>query len=342
MMSEKNEVYLYAGDENEARCTELITCITRDEQRMLIGIESAKDNLKAEFDLSKNYWQLFNSRCLEGLKKRVKPGDFICVITGICAKPIADAFPDNITVEYGIGYGGTFSKFRVFESYSWMHTIYGSQGNNNPHAIDGRFYDVVIPNYFDPDDFECGPSEKDDYYLFIGRLIDRKGYSIASDVCQRLGKKLIVAGQGEPLPVDKPNYVGVVGVKERSRLMKNAKAVFVPTLYIEPFGGVAVEAQMCGTPVITTDWGAFTETVLHGKTGFRCRTLEQFIYATENIMDLEYSAKKIRDYAEKNYSTTRVALMYEEYFDMLAKLSGKGWYTESKRFNLDWLNRYYE
>ena len=35
---------------------------------------------------------------------------------------------------------------------------------------------------------------------------------------------------------DKMEYVGTVNVQERGELMKNAKAVLVPTSYIEPFG----------------------------------------------------------------------------------------------------------
>ena len=39
---------------------------------------------------------------------------------------------DVMTVEYGIGYNGTFAKYRVFESYAHMHKIWGAQGGYDP------------------------------------------------------------------------------------------------------------------------------------------------------------------------------------------------------------------
>ena len=317
-------VYLYASEDNEALCDELIPCITKQEQKTLIGIERPEDNLKAEFDADKPYWKLMNKRVVVEIQKRKKDKDFLCVIAGICQKPIADAMPDMMTVEYGIGYSGVFAPYRVFESYAWMHTVYGSLAGDASRA-DGRFFDAVIPNYYNVADFPFS-DKKDDYFLFIGRLIDRKGYQIAVEVCKRLGKRLVVAGQGTA--PDGVDYRGVVGVKERGELMSKAQAVFVPTLYIEPFGGVSVEAMLCGTPVITTDWGAFTETVKQGETGFRCRTLQEFIHAAKQVSSLDY--QKIRAYAIQRFSLETVAKQYEEYFARLSTLWSDGWYFLDK------------
>ena len=42
-----------------------------------------------------------------------------------------------------------------------------------------------------------------------------------------------------------------------------------PIRWPEPFGLVMVEAMACGTPVVTTNWGAAPEVVEDGVTGFR-------------------------------------------------------------------------
>lgn len=318
MMDLGHEVYLYAGDQNQAECTEHIPCIT-EEQRLAHC--AGRHFIEAVWDANTPGWQTFNSNAIREIEKRKQPRDFICVIGGWASKPVADAFPDLMTVEFGIGYGGTFAKYRVWESYAWMHTQYGAATMGEPTAADGAWYDAVIPGYFDMASFPFR-AEKDDYYFFIGRLIDRKGYQIAADVCKKLGKRLLVAGQGAP--PEYGEYIGVIGPEERGRIMAGAIATFVPTIYIEPFGNVAVEAQACGTPVITTDWGAMTETVIEGVTGFHCRTFREFCEATEAVKGLD--PKTIRNHAIDNYSLPVIAKKYDKYFRRLYDLWGDGWY----------------
>jgi glycosyltransferase involved in cell wall biosynthesis len=313
-----HEVILYAGEENEATVTELVTVISEEER---VAFLNGEFYVNADFNPLLPTWQKFNGKVVEEIKKRAGEQDFVCLIGGTSHKPIADALPAMMCVEFGIGYGGTFSPYRVFESYAWMHTVYGSS-NPNPNALDGNWFDTVIPNYFEVEDFPF-QEEKEDYYLYIGRLTDRKGFQIAADVCERLGKRLILAGPGEPPTYGE--YVGVVGPEKRAELMGGARAVFVPTQYIEPFGSVAVEAMLCGTPIITTDWGAFTETNIYGVTGFRCRTFKEFLEAVGMVEDLD--KKQIRDIAVSRYSLETVGRMYETYFTRLLTLWGDGWYN---------------
>jgi glycosyltransferase involved in cell wall biosynthesis len=320
MMKDRGHaVFLYGGEQNEAPCDEHIVCVSEAERAAHVG-----DNhfTSASFDYNLPFWRNFNERAVAGIKANQKTNrDFVCLIAGYAQKQIADALPDMISVEFGVGYGGSFSKYRVFESYAWMHLCYGAARGGDPHGVDGNWWDTVIPGYLDPDQFPFS-AEKDDYYLFIGRLIDRKGYRIAADVCFDLGKKLVVAGQGNP-PLG-CEYVGVVGPEERGRLMSRAKAVFVPTIYIEPFGNVNVEAQACGTPVITTDWGAFTETVIQGVTGFRCRTFGEFKRAALAVENLD--PHLIRSRAVADYSLETIGKKYEDYFSRLLHLWSRGWY----------------
>lgn len=314
-----HEVFLYAGESVEAPVTELITCVTDSKRKEAVATVPHY----TQFPFNGPLWDKFNANAIKAIGERIESQDFICLIGGSAQKPIADAFPTHLSVEFGVGYGGVFSNFRVFESYAWMHSIYA--GWKNPTTADGQFYDAVIPGYLEPEMFPLGDGkgdEKGEYYLFIGRLIDRKGYRIAQEVCERLGKRLILAGPGEQSGYGE--FVGSVGPEQRAKLMGGAIATFAPTLYVEPFGNVVIESQACGTPTITTDWGAFTENNPHGVTGYRCRTLQEFIDAAVNAQHLDRAA--IRQRAISLYNLDTIGLQYEAYFKRLLTLWGDGWY----------------
>lgn len=317
MTSLGHEVFLYASEHSEVDDrVETFSCISKAEQRES-GFDGPQDYLKIDFN-AQEPWSTFNERVIEEIGKIIQPQDLICLITGTPAKPIADAFPDNISVEYGIGYSGTFSPYRVFESYAWRHYIYGYQHD------DGHYYDEVIPNSYEVEKFPMRQN-KGDYYLFVGRLDANKGLNVAMAACERMNKRLLVAGPGNSNLVTYGEYVGVVDTVQRGELMSKAIALFAPTQYVGPFEGVSVEANLCGTPVITTDWGSFTENVQNGVNGYRCRTLAEYCIAMVEVQDLD--SKKIQTIARSKFDVNVVKYKYEEYFNRLLGLYGEGWYS---------------
>ena len=268
-------------------------------------------------------WEPFNAAAIKEIRKRAKAGDVLGLMGGLCQASLVQAFPEMYPVEYGIGYGGCFAPYKVFESYAWMHTCYGQQRGSN--EADGSFYDAVIPAYFEPEDFPENTGGGD-YLLYVGRLTQRKGIEVVTETAKRLGMPLKLAGAGDWVP-EYGEALGNVKPVERGELMAGAKALICPTIYIEPFGCIAVEAQLCGTPVISTDWGAFTETVRQGISGWRCRRLGEFMWAVENADTLDKAA--IRQHAQATWSLEAVAPRYDHYFQHLKTLEGDGWYADS-------------
>lgn len=332
MVKEGHEVTLYASEDNETPAT-LVTCITKKQQAKL-GFNGPEDYLKNDFDASKPLWQIFHQHAIYEMKKLIKKGDIICTFSGRCDAIVAEAFPEAYFVETGIGYSGVYANFRVYESYAWMHTVIGSQAGDASKA-DGRFYDTVIPNYYDPEEFP--ESKPKDYFLFVGRLINRKGLKIIEEIAKRLpNEKFIIAGAGgrqegtniigQDVTIQGKNieYVGMLNVEQRAKLMSEAKALICPTLYIGPFEGVSVEANLCGTPVITTNFGSFTENNIDNLTGFRCNTIKQFVNACKKVHVL--NRKKIREYAQSRFTMDVIGPMYTKYFEQLKGLENGGFY----------------
>ena len=228
----------------------------------------------------------YNRRAGKEIARRKKPGDIIICMYGLDNKLAADQNSDLKAVEPGVGYSmsATWAPYKVFTSYAHMHMHYGWKGNEmNP-----SWFDAVIPNGITASEFDY-TEEKGDYFLYFGRVIGTKGVDIAIQATEKTGNKLVVAGSGSLADLGYktiPPHVTVVGpcdVEQRRKLMAKAKAILGPTYYVEPFGNMVVEGYMSGTPAITTDWGGFTETVIQGVTGYRCREFHEFVNAINNI-----------------------------------------------------------
>jgi len=344
-----HEVYHYGTEGSNPECTEHITVLTEDVQKEAYGKWSQFKQLWIHNGKDLAY-RTFRENAIKELNKRKQPKDILLITNGHWLKKIDDE-TKMLAVEPFVGYIGCYCKRKVFPSYAWMHHIYGILfGKSKENFANGNWYDAVIPHFFDPADhtFE---EKKEDYFFYFGRLIQRKGIHIAVDITKRIGAKLIVAGQ--PMWPDKleaslnhvgclqphVEYKGVLTMPEIDEIKKKARAVFAPSLYMEPFGLVIPEALLSGTPVITTDWGAFPEIVPQGEVGYRCRTADDFIWACNNVDKID--PKRCREYAVANFSMERVGKAYQEYFMKIQDLHSGGWYAEHpERKDLDWLRRY--
>ena len=336
MMTERgHEVIHFGHEDSDLPCTEHVSVLTNDDFMRVYGTHDWRSKFFT-YNTQDDAYQTFYKNAIREIGKRKQKNDFLLPFWGSGVRPICDAHPDMIVVEPGIGYaGGHWARWKVFESYAIYHAFCGLK---NVGQCNQDWYDVVIPNYFDPEDFTYS-ADKEDYFLYMGRVYNGKGVNVAIQATEIAGVKLIIAGQkeeGYKLP-DHVEYIGYADVETRKRLMSKAKASFLPSMYVEPFGGVQIENLLSGTPTITTDWGSFAENNLHGKTGYRCRTMGDFVDAVENIDQIKPA--DCRKFGE-NFTLEKVAPMYEKYFeDVLDVYTGKGWYAEGN--GLDAMKRDY-
>jgi len=328
MMKDRGHYIIHYGHEDsDVVCDEHVTVIENRDLKIAYGTYDWRKEF-FKFDVGDHAYMTFHRNAIGEIAKRKQKNDFILPFWGYGVKAVCDAHQDMICVEPGIGYSsGHWSRFKIFESYAIYHAYYGL---DSVGSCKQDWYDVVIPNYFDTDDFEYS-EEKEDYFLFVGRVYEGKGIHIAIQATKEIGAKLKIAGQcnlktaGYDKVPDHVEEIGYVGKEERKKLMSKAKGAFVASLYNEPFGGVQVEMMLSGTPTITTDWGAFSENNIHGVTGYRCRTFDHFCWAARNIDKIKPS--DCRSWAINNFSLDKVAGMYEEYFQSVLNVyENKGWY----------------
>jgi glycosyltransferase involved in cell wall biosynthesis len=114
-------------------------------------------------------------------------------------------------------------------------------------------------------------ADVDDYYLMVGQLVDYKRADLAVQAFNRLGKPLIVIGEGEQLErlrsLAAPN-VRLLGRQPFEVIREHyarCRALIFPG--VEDFGIVPLEAMASGRPVLAFGKGGALETVVDGVTG---------------------------------------------------------------------------
>lgn len=129
--------------------------------------------------------------------------------------------------------------------------------------------EVIYPPVEMPPALELG--QRGDYYLSVSRLISHKRVDLAVNACTRLGKPLVVVGDGpERVRLEQSagptvRFTGRVTDEELQQLYRGARGLIFPSY--EDYGIVPLEAQAWGVPVIAFGKGGVLETVREGVSG---------------------------------------------------------------------------
>jgi len=316
MTKKGHTVFHYGHPDSDVPCTQHFNVVSRATYEEVYKKQSWKNFLTQS--IKNKVHEEFNKNATPLIKKnKQSKNDFVLAFWGIGHRPCCDELVEDFTiVEPSIGYDSAFAPFKVFESYAQLHKLHFKMYGESSCP---RFTDHVIRPGFYFEDF-CYEERKEDYLLFLGRMIDNKGIEIAQNLSKAFSIPIKFVGPQNlknNLKKDNPlaEYIHTVSNNERKKLLANAKALIMPSLYSEPCGWAMLEAFISGTPVLSTDWGGLAEYNIHGQTGFRCRSLNEFYHALGIIDNIKPSF--CREYAEENFTISLVARMYENYFTHL-------------------------
>lgn len=129
-----------------------------------------------------------------------------------------------------------------------------------PNGLDFKLYPYMKEEEIKSFRNSIGFSEKDKVFVFVGQIIERKGFPFLIEVFNKLenGIKLMIIGEGPLLDKMKASgknnikFMGAINNKDLYKYLGSSYAFVFPT-DIEGHPNVVLEAWKMGLPVITTN-----------------------------------------------------------------------------------------
>lgn len=146
---------------------------------------------------------------------------------------------------------------------------------------------------------------RDDFYLVVSRLSPYKRIDLAVEAFNRLGKRLVIIGDGpdratlEALAGPTVQLLGRLPDAEVAQYYASARGFILPGE--EDFGITPLEANASGCPVIACGAGGALDTVIDGQTGvhFAVGDVAALVEAVTRSETITWEPKLLRAHAEQ-------------------------------------------
>jgi glycosyltransferase involved in cell wall biosynthesis len=178
---------------------------------------------------------------------------------------------------------------------------------------------------------------KSDYVLWLGRVCPEKAPHLAIEAAKLAGVRIKLAGQVYPfrwhtdyweqkvkplIDGDRVQWIPLPSFAEKTRLLREARALLVTSQVAETTSLVALEAMASGTAVIAFGAGALPEVVPKG-TGFIVGGVAEMAAACGRVSEIR--AQDCRDWVQQEYSAQAMTDGYEA---LIAGLQGQKRWAE--------------
>ena len=225
---------------------------------------------------------------------------------------------------------------------TWFHRMTGIYGKinyicltefNKEKLLQLKYIEAdrvfVKPNFVETKDCFVPEENRENQFVFAGRLDKLKGVDILFEAWKRMGDtapKLVVCGTG-PMEDWCKSFVrqnrvniemrGFVPNTEARKLIANSKTLVLPTQWYEGFPMSIVEAFSVGTPVVCSNLGNVGSIVEEGVTGckFYADSAEKMINAIRRcegmcestMSEFNHKYSDVRNYEMMKKVYTRIS-----------------------------------